>query len=81
MDKERLVPMSLPAKDSAKERDNELIVAVAAGSRPALGELYLGHYRRLVRFLSRFTSSYENVEEIINDTFLVVWQSAKDFRF
>jgi RNA polymerase sigma-70 factor (ECF subfamily) len=31
--------------------------------------------------LSRFTSSYENVEEIINDTFLVVWQTAKDFRF
>jgi RNA polymerase sigma-70 factor (ECF subfamily) len=31
--------------------------------------------------LSRFTSSYENTEEIINDTFLVVWQTAKDFRF
>ncbi|HWG71398.1 MAG TPA: sigma-70 family RNA polymerase sigma factor, partial [Steroidobacteraceae bacterium] len=31
-------------------------------------------------FLSRFTPRYENVEEIINDTFMVVWQSAKDFR-
>jgi RNA polymerase sigma-70 factor (ECF subfamily) len=81
MDKKRLLPMRLAAKDSAKERDNELLVAVAGGSREALGDLYLGHHRRLVRFLSRFTSSYENVEEIINDTFLVVWQSAKDFRF
>jgi RNA polymerase sigma-70 factor (ECF subfamily) len=34
----------------------------------------------LARFLSRFTPRYENVEEIINDTFMVVWQSAKDFR-
>lgn len=81
MDKERLLPDSLQAKDSAKERDNELLAAVARGSRQALGDLYLAHHRRLVRFLSRFTSSYENVEEIINDTFLVVWQSAKDFRY
>lgn len=68
-------------KNSAKVHDTELLVAVAAGSRQALEELYLGYHRRLARFLSRFTSRYENVEEIINDTFLVVWQSAKDFRY
>jgi RNA polymerase sigma-70 factor (ECF subfamily) len=67
-------------KNSAKAHDSELLVAVAAGSRQALEELYLAYHRRLARFLSRFTPRYENVEEIINDTFLVVWQSAKDFR-
>jgi RNA polymerase sigma-70 factor (ECF subfamily) len=72
--------MSLQAKNSAKEQDNALLVAVAAGDRRALEELYLGYHRRLSRFLSRFTSRYENIEEIINDTFMVVWQSAKDFR-
>jgi RNA polymerase sigma-70 factor (ECF subfamily) len=73
--------MTLPAKTSAKEQDNALLVAVAAGDRRALEELYLGYHRRLARFLSRFTPRYENVEEIINDTFMVVWQSAKDFRY
>jgi RNA polymerase sigma-70 factor, ECF subfamily len=73
--------MTLPAKFSAKEQDNALLVAVAAGDRRALEELYLGYHRRLARFLSRFTPRYENVEEIINDTFMVVWQSAKDFRY
>jgi RNA polymerase sigma-70 factor (ECF subfamily) len=73
--------MTLPAKISAKEQDNALLVAVAAGNRRALEELYLGYHRRLARFLSRFTPRYENVEEIINDTFMVVWQSAKDFRY
>ena len=68
-------------KNSAKMHDTELLVAVAAGSRQALEELYLGYHRRLARFLSRFTPRYENVEEIINDTFLVVWQRAKDFRY
>ena len=72
--------MTLPAKNSAKEQDNALLVAVAAGDRKALEELYLSYHRRLSRFLSRFTPRYENIEEIINDTFMVVWQSAKDFR-
>ena len=73
--------MILPAKNSAKEQDNALLVAVAAGDRRALEELYLGYHRRLSRFLSRFTPRYENIEEIINDTFMIVWQNAKDFRY
>jgi RNA polymerase sigma-70 factor (ECF subfamily) len=72
--------MTLPAKSSPKERDNALLAAIAAGDRRALEELYLSYHRRLARFLSRFTPRYENVEEIINDTFMVVWQNAKDFR-
>jgi RNA polymerase sigma-70 factor, ECF subfamily len=75
-----LLTMSVLAKNSSKERDNELLLAISTGSRQALEELYLGYHRRLARFLSRFTPRYENVEEIINDTFMVVWQNAKDFR-
>jgi RNA polymerase sigma-70 factor, ECF subfamily len=72
--------MILPVKNCPKESDGELLAAVGTGDRRALEELYLGYHRRLARFLSRFTARYENVEEIINDTFLVVWQKAKDFR-
>lgn len=73
--------MGLLAKGGAVSSDRELLCAVARGNRRALEELYLGYHRRLTRFLSRFTPRYENVEEIINDTFMVVWQSAGDFRF
>jgi RNA polymerase sigma-70 factor (ECF subfamily) len=72
--------MSLLAKNSSKESDGALVIAIAAGDRRALEELYLGYHRRLARFLSRFTQRYENVEEIINDTFMVVWRNADDFR-
>jgi RNA polymerase sigma-70 factor (ECF subfamily) len=72
--------MNLFAKTSPRDSDFELLAGVAAGNRLALEQLYHGYHRRLARFLSRFTSRYENVEEIINDTFMVVWQSAKDFR-
>src|SRR5271167_2017636 len=72
--------MTVAARNSAKEHDHDLLVAIAGGDRRALEELYLAYHRRLARFLSRFTPRYENVEEIVNDTFMVVWQSAGDFR-
>lgn len=70
----------LSADKPGFERDQQLLAAVAAGDRRALEELYLGYHRRLSRFLSRFTARYETIEEIINDTFMVVWQRARDFR-
>jgi RNA polymerase sigma-70 factor, ECF subfamily len=72
--------MTLPAKNAPKTSDRELLGLIAAGDRAALEELYLGYHRRLAGFLSRFTTRYENVEEIINDTFMVVWQNARGFR-
>jgi RNA polymerase sigma-70 factor (ECF subfamily) len=62
------------------ENDTERLRAIAAGDRRALEELYLAYHRRLARFLARFIGNFQNVEEIINDTFMVVWSGAKDFR-
>ena len=62
------------------DHDTELLNRVAHGDARALEELYLGYHRRLVRFLSRIAQRYETVEEIINDTFMVVWDRARDFR-
>ena len=68
-------------KLQTKDHDSGLLARIAAKDRQALEALYLGYHRRLARFLSRFTQSYENVEEIINDTFMVVWRRADDFRW
>jgi RNA polymerase sigma-70 factor (ECF subfamily) len=72
--------MSAPSSNSTDSLDTTLIAAVASGDRRALATLYFNYHRRLARFLGRFTQSYENIEEVLNDTFLVVWQSAPDFR-
>jgi RNA polymerase sigma-70 factor (ECF subfamily) len=68
------------AKGSCRDSDSELLIVVAAGDRRALEELYLAYHPRLARFLWRFTQRHENIEEIINDTFMVVWQNADEFR-
>jgi len=61
-------------------REAELISRIAAGDRRALEELYSLYHRRMARFLVRLTHRYELAEEIINDTFWVVWTKARDFR-
>jgi RNA polymerase sigma-70 factor (ECF subfamily) len=74
------LPKPSPAKNPTPRGDRELLKAIVAGERRALEELYLGYHRRLARFLSRLSPRYELIEEVINDTFLVVWQSAERFR-
>ena len=65
---------------SSAAREHELIARVAQRDRRAFEELYNLYHRRLARFLTRLTRRYDLAEEIINDTFWVVWRSARDFR-
>jgi RNA polymerase sigma-70 factor (ECF subfamily) len=61
-------------------RETELIARVAAGDRKAFEELYNLYHRRMARFLTRLTHRYDIAEEVINDTFWVVWLKAGEFR-
>lgn len=61
-------------------RESELIRRIAQGDRRAFEELYTLYHRRLARFLTRLTHRYDIAEEVINDTFWVVWKKAGDFR-
>jgi RNA polymerase sigma-70 factor, ECF subfamily len=74
------VPMHPTVRAFPNQQDSDLLNGIARGERRALEQLYLGYHRRLARFLSRIAPRYETVEEIINDTFMVVWQRAADFR-
>jgi RNA polymerase sigma-70 factor, ECF subfamily len=61
-------------------RESELIAKIARGDRRAFEELYGLYHRRLARFLTRLTRRYDVAEEVINDTFWIVWKKAGDFR-
>ncbi len=60
--------------------ERELLERVARADEQALEALYTSFYPRLGRFLLRLTRDRGLVEEVINDVFLVVWQSAGSFR-
>ena len=61
-------------------REVALIARVAEGDRRAFEELYHLYHRRMARFLTRLTRRYDVAEEVINDTFWVVWRKAHTFR-
>jgi RNA polymerase sigma-70 factor (ECF subfamily) len=67
-------PSSTAADDLA------LLSRVAVGDRDAFRRLYAQYHRRLHRFLMRLTRQRPLTEEVINDTMMVVWQHAGDFR-
>jgi RNA polymerase sigma-70 factor, ECF subfamily len=68
------------SRSTASAEDAEMIALVASGDRAAFERLYLTYHHRVARFLARMIRSRENLEEIIDDTFLVVWRNAKHFR-
>ena len=60
--------------------DLDLVRRISRADRDAFHQLYLGYHKRLARFLVRLIRQYDDLEEIINDALLIVWQRAGDFR-
>jgi RNA polymerase sigma factor (sigma-70 family) len=67
-------PRPIPETDEAR-----LLARVAGGDRHAFETLYRGYFPRLTRFLGRMTRSLSLIEEVVNDTMLVVWQKAASY--
>jgi RNA polymerase sigma factor (sigma-70 family) len=61
------------------QKDARLLHRVADGDRCAFEILYRGFFPRLTRFLNRMTRDLALIEEIVNDTMLVVWHKAASF--
>lgn len=59
--------------------ESGLLLRIRGGDRLAFQILYRAYFSRLARFLDRMTRNVPLVEEIINDTMLVVWQKADTF--
>ena len=67
--------------DAADATERALVRRIAGNDHLAMSRFALLYGARLSRFLRRLTWRRELVEEIINDTMLVVWQKAGCFRF
>lgn len=81
-----VVEISVGRPKAAASRSNDaddvaLLARIATRDKAALASLYGEYHRRLVRFLARFTRREDLIEEVVNDTFLVVWQKAHEFRW
>jgi RNA polymerase sigma-70 factor (ECF subfamily) len=68
-----------PTASTVDANDARLLGLVAGGDRLAFERLYHGYFPRLTRFLHRMTHNLSLIEEIVNDTMLVVWTKAATF--
>jgi RNA polymerase sigma factor (sigma-70 family) len=68
-----------PRPSQIESHEIQLISRVAEGDLHAFETLYRLYFPRLTRFLDRMTRSVYLIEEIVNDTMLVVWQKADTY--
>ncbi len=57
----------------------ELIHRIGAGEQAAFEAIYASYYEYLFRFVYRTTRQLDLVEEIIQETFLVVWEKSDSY--
>jgi RNA polymerase sigma-70 factor, ECF subfamily len=58
-----------------------MLAAITSGDRSALTTLYMRYYGCLAHFLSQFMGSDNRVGDVINDTFMTIWETAGGFPF
>lgn len=82
MDSNTPADPSLPGgkiSQMSEEEDRLLMVRIAAKETEAFECLYRRYAPRIARFASRFLKEPADLEEVINDVLLVVWQQAEHF--
>ena len=59
--------------------DQQILKRIAVGDRQALSELYVRYQRPLFNYLLQLTPDYGLAEELLQDTLIAVWKSARSF--
>src|SRR3990170_8040925 len=80
----RLAPRRIKEPSSAdqseRDSDQRLILLVRERDGDAFDELYRRYQTRLSRFLANVVRQPQIVEEVVDDTLMVVWERATDFK-
>jgi RNA polymerase sigma factor (sigma-70 family) len=61
------------------DEDTQLVKRIVAGDRHALSELYGRYQRSLFNYLLQLTPDYGLAEELLRDTLVAAWKSARTF--
>jgi len=76
-------PVVAPPRDrrspAAEALERGWVARIAQGDRAAFEALYRCYFPRLMRFLRRLLRQPHTIEEVLDDTLLVVWRKASSF--
>lgn len=66
--------------EGVEDADVALVRRLAGGDERALEEIYARHGRRLYSYALRLTGSEGRAEEVVQDSLVAAWRSARSFR-
>lgn len=76
-----LLPLEINRKakldDIRKSIEETLISKLSAGDYSAFSSIFTTYYKDLVVFALRYTHDFSNAEEIVQDTFVKLWEDRK----
>jgi RNA polymerase sigma factor (sigma-70 family) len=73
-------PIQGDKAQSERDADLRLIALVGRGDGEAFNTLYRKYQTRLTRFLANLVRQPQIIEEVLDDTLMVVWERASDFK-
>jgi RNA polymerase sigma factor (sigma-70 family) len=62
-------------------RARKTLTAITCRDHSALSRLYMSYYACLADFVSQFVETDEPVEDVIIDTFMTIWETAREIPF
>ncbi len=65
---------------STREQDCDLVARILAGDESAMHELYTRYGQRLYAYALRLTNDPANAEDVMQDTLIVAWRTAGEYR-
>ncbi len=74
------LPRQEKIRGSSDADECALLARIASGDRRAFDVLYRQYWPRLTRFIDQVMRNPNLVEEVLNETMLVVWRSAGTFK-
>jgi len=68
---------SATRSEAARDPDEDLLIEIGQGDRRALEQLYRRQGPTLLALLTRILNEHQMAEEVVQDTFLAVWNGAR----
>ncbi len=68
------------SRDGSKSPEQALIEAAQNGDKKAFGKLIRAHNKRLFRFIYAMLGSFDQAEDVVQESFVKAWENMKTFK-
>lgn len=75
-----MIEIALSKIRNNKIKDQQLLKQIAKGNQEAFAVLYQRHSKKIFGYAFHILKNQQSAEDVLQETFLAIWQKAKTFR-